>query len=170
MKVVQVSAPREPFELAERPVPEVAPNEVLLRVEACGICHGDALAKDGGFVGTQYPRVPGHEIVGRVVKRGENVDAWEVGARVGVGWHGGHCGKCTACRRGQFGACAEALTTGLSTDGGYAEFTTARADVAIALPDDVPAASLAPLLCAGNTTFSAILELTRYRGHLRTDA
>jgi D-arabinose 1-dehydrogenase-like Zn-dependent alcohol dehydrogenase len=158
MKAVQVSRPGGDFQIVDRPVPQPGLNEVLVQVEACGVCHGDALVKEGGFPGLTYPRVPGHEIVGRVTELGPGVHEWSVGARVGVGWHGGHCWRCSACRRGDFGACESALTTGLSTDGGYGEFTVVRSEVAVALPEDLPATVLAPLLCAGNVTFSALRD------------
>jgi len=158
MKAAQVSRPGGDFQIVDRPVPQPGLNEVLVQVEACGVCHGDALVKEGGFPGLTYPRVPGHEIVGRVTELGPGVHEWSVGARVGVGWHGGHCWRCSACRRGDFGACESALTTGLSTDGGYGEFTVVRSEVAVALPEDLPATVLAPLLCAGNVTFSALRD------------
>lgn len=156
MKAVQVRSPGAEFELVERPIPEPKQAEVLIRVEACGICHGDSAAKEGAFPGVSYPRVPGHEVVGRIYKLGSAVAAWTEGQRVGVGWHGGHCFDCHPCRRGEFGACDNSLTTGLSTDGGYAEYMIARAEVLHRLPDDVDPMQTAPLLCAGGTSLGAL--------------
>lgn len=156
MKAMLVRSPGGDFELVERPIPEPGAHEVLIKVEACGICHGDALAKEGGFPGLSYPRVPGHEVVGTIKKTGASVVAWKVGQRVGVGWHGGHCGFCGACRKGAFGACADSLTTGLSMDGGYAEYMIGRAEAMVGIPDELNAAQAAPLLCAGGTTLGAL--------------
>ena len=91
MKAIQVRSPGADFELVDKPIPDPREHEVLIKVEACGICHGDALAKEGGFPGLTYPRVPGHEVVGTIDKLGSAVTSWRVGQRVGVGWHGGHC-------------------------------------------------------------------------------
>lgn len=156
MKAVQVGAPGSAFELVERVIPEPKHEEVLIKVEACGICHGDSAAKEGHFPGVSYPRVPGHEVVGRIHKRGSSVSVWTEGQRVGVGWHGGHCFECHPCQRGEFGACDNSLTTGLSTDGGYAEYMIARAEVLHRLPDDIDPFQTAPLLCAGGTSLGAL--------------
>ncbi len=156
MKVVQVTAAGAPLELVERPVPDPAENEVLIKVEACGICHGDAVVTGGHFPGIRYPRVPGHEVVGTIEKTGRGVTGWKPGQRVGVGWHGGHCFTCAACRRGQFLACENALTTGITVDGGYAEHMVARAEALVHIPDAMPSVEGAPLLCAGRTTFGAL--------------
>jgi propanol-preferring alcohol dehydrogenase len=156
MKAVQVRAPGAEFELVSREVPEPRENEVLLQVDACGICHGDAVAKEGHFPGITYPRIPGHEVVGIIRKTGAAVSGWKTGQRVGVGWHGGHCFQCNACRRGEFWACENTLTTGLSSDGGYAEYMTARAEVLAAIPQELSSVEAAPLLCAGSTSFGAL--------------
>jgi len=156
MKAIQVRSPGADFELVHREIPEPKDHEVLIKVEACGICHGDALAKEGGFPGLSYPRVPGHEVVGTIEKIGPAVTTWKVGQRVGVGWHGGHCGYCAACRKGQFGACAQSLTTGLSMDGGYAEYMIGHAEAMVSIPDELGSVDAAPLLCAGATTFGAL--------------
>jgi len=156
MKAVQVSAPGGELQLVEREKPEPKENEVLIKVEACGICHGDAVVTAGHYPGIGYPRIPGHEVVGTVEKLGGRLDGWKVGQRVGVGWHGGHCFTCTACRRGQFLACENSVTTGISTDGGYAEYMTARAEALVHLPGTLPSVEVAPLLCAGRTTFGAL--------------
>lgn len=156
MKLMQIPKPHTDFELVERPIPEPSDNEVLIKVEACGICRGDVVAKEGTFPGLVYPRVPGHEVVGTIAKLGRGVARWKEGERVGVGWHGGHCLYCDACRRGEFGACETALTTGLSIDGGYAEYMIGRAEALQSVPKGIDAAKLAPLLCAGNVTFGAL--------------
>jgi D-arabinose 1-dehydrogenase-like Zn-dependent alcohol dehydrogenase len=156
MKAVQVRAPGAEFELVDREIPEPQVNEILLQIDACGICHGDAVAKEGHFPGIAYPRVPGHEVVGIIRKIGASVSGWKTDQRVGVGWHGGHCFHCRACRRGDFWACENTLTTGLSTDGGYAEYMTARSEVLVAIPDELSSVEAAPLLCAGSTSFGAL--------------
>jgi len=156
MRAIQVRAPGADFELVEREIPEPKAQEVLIRVEACGICHGDSLAKEGGFPGLTYPRVPGHEVVGTVHQLGSAVAGWKIGQRVGVGWHGGHCFACDPCRKGEFGACDNSLTTGLSTDGGYAEYMIARSEALHRIPDGLGPVEAAPLLCAGGTTLGAL--------------
>jgi propanol-preferring alcohol dehydrogenase len=156
MRAIQVSAPGADLELVKRDIPVPEENEVLIRVEACGICRGDALAKEGHWPGIKYPIIPGHEVVGVVEVLGSQVSDWKIGQRVGVGWHGGHCFRCSACRRGDFAACEHSLTTGLSTDGGYAEYMAARSEVLVSLPDRLSPAETAPLLCAGRTTFGAL--------------
>ena len=156
MKAVQVPAPGAAFELVNREIPEPRENEVLLQIDACGICHGDAVAKEGHFPGIVYPRVPGHEVVGVIRKTGASAAGWKVGQRVGVGWRAGHCFQCGACRRGEFWACENAMTTGISTDGGYAEYMTARAEVLVAIPEVLSSVEAAPLLCGGSTSFGAL--------------
>ena len=158
MRAVQVTAANGPFELVKRPLPEPASGEVRIKVQACGICHSDEVTKHGLFPGIQYPRVPGHEVVGVIDALGANVPArWAVGQRVGVGWNGGNCGYCDSCRRGNFFAC-ETFTeiTGLTRDGGYADYMTARASALALVPDELSAADAAPLMCAGVTTFNCL--------------
>ena len=156
MRAVQVSKANGPFELVERDVPEVAANQVRIKVEACGICHSDAFVKFGAFPGLQLPRIPGHEIAGRVDAVGGDVTSYKPGDRVGVGWHGGHCFKCNACRRGQFINCEKAQVTGISFDGGYAEFVVVPEPAVARMPEGLDAAEAAPLLCAGITTYNAL--------------
>lgn len=156
MKAVQVTNPGGNLELVERPIPEPARNQVRIKVEACGICHSDAMVKEGQWPGIQYPRVPGHEIAGRIDAVGADVTNWKPGQRVGVGWHGGHCFTCAACRRGDFILCQNEKITGVSYDGGYAEYIVVPAEAVAAIPDDLPAAEAAPLLCAGITVFNAL--------------
>ena len=156
MKVVQVPRAGGNLELVERNIPDPGRGQVRIEVEACGICHSDALVKEGHWPGIQYPRVPGHEIAGRVDAVGADVSNWTPGQRVGVGWHGGHCFVCNACRRGDFINCAKEKITGISHDGGYAEYVIAQAEAVAAIPDDLAAADAAPLLCAGITVFNAL--------------
>ena len=156
MKAVQVSKPGGNFELVERNIPEPTRGQVRIKVEACGICHSDALVKDGHWPGLQYPRIPGHEIAGRIDAVGEGVTQWKAGQRVGVGWHGGHCFICDPCRRGDFVLCKNEKITALSHDGGYAEYMISPAEAVAAMPDDLPADEAAPLLCAGITVFNAL--------------
>ena len=154
------------FEMVEREVPDPGPNEVRVAVEACGICHSDAFVKEGTFPGVSYPRVPGHEIAGRIDAVGDDVSAWEAGERVGAGWHGGHCFTCEPCRRGQFLQCENAEVTGLTFDGGYAEYATVPAEALAAIPDDLDAVDAAPLLCAGVTTYNALRNSDAQPGDL----
>ena len=156
MKAVQVGKPGGNFELVERDIPEPGRNQVRIKVEACGICHSDALVKEGLWPGIQYPRVPGHEIAGRVDAVGADVTNWKPGQRVGVGWHGGHDFTCNACRRGDFINCKNEKITGISHDGGYQECMIAPAEAVAAIPEELAAAEAAPLLCAGITVFNAL--------------
>jgi D-arabinose 1-dehydrogenase-like Zn-dependent alcohol dehydrogenase len=112
--------------------------------------------KEGHFPGIQYPRVPGHEIAGRIDAIGADVTLWKSGQRVGVGWHGGHCFQCDACRRGDFILCQFEKVTAITFDGGYAEYMVAPAEAVAAIPDDLPADQAAPLLCAGITVFNSL--------------
>src|ERR1700720_4578703 len=156
MKAVQVSKPGGDFEIVERNIPVPARNQVRIKVEACGICHSDALVKEGYWPGIQYPRVPGHEIAGRIDAVGADVTNWKPGQRVGVGWHGGHDFTCDACRRGDFINCQNEKITAISHDGGYQEYMVSPAEAVAAIPDELPAAEAAPLLCAGITVFNAL--------------
>jgi len=156
MRAVQVSHANGPFELVEREVPNPGDREVRVKVQACGICHSDSFTKLGAFPGIQFPRIPGHEIVGIVDAIGAQVPDWKPGQRVGVGWHGGHCGHCEACRRGDFISCASGKIPGISYDGGYAEFMIAPFEALASVPPELEAAHAAPLLCAGITTFNAL--------------
>ncbi len=166
MKAVQVEKPGGNFELVERNIPEPGRNQVRIKVEACGICHSDALVKEGLWPGVQYPRVPGHEIAGRIDAVGEDVTNWKPGQRAGVGWHGGHDFTCNACRRGDFINCQNEKITGISHDGGYQEYMVAPAEAVAAIPDDLSAADAAPLLCAGITVFNALRHSGAHPGDL----
>ncbi|MGD0508735.1 MAG: alcohol dehydrogenase [Terriglobales bacterium] len=156
MKAVQVVKPGGNFELVERNISDPSRTQVRIKVEACGICHSDALVKEGYWPGIQYPRVPGHEIAGRIDAVGADVTNWKPGQRVGVGWHGGHDFTCAYCRRGDFINCQNEKITGISYDGGYQEYMVAPAEAVAAIPDDLSAADAAPLLCAGITVFNAL--------------
>jgi D-arabinose 1-dehydrogenase-like Zn-dependent alcohol dehydrogenase len=156
MKAVQISKPGGNFELVDRPTPEPGRGQVRIKVEACGICQGDTLVKEGHWPGLQYPRVPGHEIAGRIDAIGADVTEWKPGQRVGVGWHGGHCFTCDPCRRGDFINCQFAKVTAITFDGGYAEYVVVPADAVALIPEDLPADEAAPLLCAGLTVFNAL--------------
>jgi D-arabinose 1-dehydrogenase-like Zn-dependent alcohol dehydrogenase len=157
MKVAQIRMPGGNWEIVDRPVPEPDAGQVRIKVEACGVCHSDALVKEGQWPGLQYPRVPGHEVVGVVDAAGAGVSQWKLGQRVGVGWHGGHCGYCDSCRNGDFFACTVALQiTGISFDGGYAEYMIAPAIALARVPGELSAVEAAPLMCAGITTYNAL--------------
>ncbi len=156
MRVLQVSHPHGPLELVERPVPEPGPGEVRLKVQACGICHSDALTKEGTFPGLQYPRVPGHEVAGVIEAVGPGVTAWKAGQRAGVGWYGGHCGSCDSCRRGDFITCRNGRIAGVTYDGGYADYMIAPVEALALIPDELSPVEAAPLMCAGITTFNAL--------------
>jgi D-arabinose 1-dehydrogenase-like Zn-dependent alcohol dehydrogenase len=156
MRVVQISRPDGPFEMVERQMPEPGAGAIRIRVQACGICHSDSLTKQGHYPGIQYPRVPGHEVAGVIDAVGAGTDGWQVGQRVGVGWNGGYCGHCDPCRRGEFFACVTHQVTGVTYDGGYAEYMIAPASAVARMPALLPAIEAAPLMCAGVTTFNAL--------------
>jgi len=156
MKAVQMSKPKGEWEVVERDIPKLEPGTIRIKVEACGICHSDMFVKEGVWPGLQYPRVPGHEVAGRVDAIGPNVVQWKVGQRVGVGWHGGHCGHCEFCLRGDFIMCRFEQVSGFTADGGWAEYMVAREEAVAALPDELPSDEAAPMLCAGITTFNSL--------------
>ncbi len=156
MRAVQVPRPNGPLEIVERPIPEPGSGSLRIKVQACGICHSDSITKEGLFPGMQYPRVPGHEVAGIVDAVGPGVAGWNPGQRVGVGWHGGYCGHCDPCRRGDFFACQTGQVTGVTFDGGYADYLIAPASAVALVPSELPAVDAAPLMCAGITTFNAL--------------
>jgi D-arabinose 1-dehydrogenase-like Zn-dependent alcohol dehydrogenase len=156
MRVMQVTEPNAPFELVEREIPESGAGKVRIKVEACGICHSDSLTKEGTYPGLTYPRVPGHEVAGIIDAVGAGVVGWTEGQRVGVGWHGGYCGHCDACRRGDFFACQLRQITGITYDGGYADYMVAHQSALALLPDELSAIEAGPLVCAGVTTFNSL--------------
>src|SRR5215469_16045464 len=154
-RAVQVSKPGR-LDVVERELTAPPPGKVRIRVEACGVCHSDSATVDGIFPGVTYPRVPGHEAVGRIDALGDGVQGWAVGQRVGVGFLGGSCGYCEFCRNGDLVHCRNQEYTGIHRDGGYAEVMTAKASGLVSVPDDLSSVDAAPLLCAGLTTFSAL--------------
>jgi len=156
MRAVQVNSANGPFELVERDIPVPQARHVRIKVQACGVCHSDSFTKLGAFPGIQYPRVPGHEVVGIVDAVGADVPGWKPDQRVGVGWHGGHCGHCRSCRRGDFITCVNGQIPGISYDGGYADYMIAPFEALASVPDELAAEDAAPLLCAGITTFNAL--------------
>jgi D-arabinose 1-dehydrogenase-like Zn-dependent alcohol dehydrogenase len=157
MRVAQVPSGKAPFEIVEREVPEPGPGMVRVKVQASGICHSDSLTKEGLWPGIQYPRVPGHEVAGVVDALGPGVAGLAPGARVGLGWHGGHCGYCASCRRGDFLMCQVApQIPGISYDGGHADFVVAPAVALARIPDGLSATDAGPLMCAGITTFNSL--------------
>jgi D-arabinose 1-dehydrogenase-like Zn-dependent alcohol dehydrogenase len=156
MKVAQIPAPGADFQIVECEIPDPGAGHVRIKVQACGVCHSDVLTKEGLWPGIQYPRVPGHEVVGIIDQVGAGVSEWKEGQRVGVGWHGGHDGTCTACRRGDFGNCVNMKIPGISYDGGYQQFMVAPVEALVAIPESLSDGEAAPLLCAGITTFNAL--------------
>jgi len=157
MRIAVVPRPKAPFEMIERVIPEPPAGSVRVRVEACGVCHSDSVTKEGLFPGIEYPRAPGHEIAGVVDAIGANVAGWKQGERVGIGWHGGHCGYCDSCRRGDFVTCQVApQIPGISYDGGYADYAIAPAAALARIPEKLSAVEAAPLMCAGVTTFNSL--------------
>jgi D-arabinose 1-dehydrogenase-like Zn-dependent alcohol dehydrogenase len=157
MRVVQVNRPNGPFEIVEREIPEPGAGSVRIKIKACGICHSDSLTKEGTWPGIQYPRVPGHEIAGVIDAAGAGVAGWTKGQHVGVGWHGGHCGYCDSCRRGDFVTCQIApQIPGIAYDGGYAEYMIAPAGALALIPEGLSAVDAGPLMCAGVTTFNSL--------------
>lgn len=165
-KAMQVTRPGA-LELVERETPMPGAGEVLIQVEACGICGADAGAIEGREAGLQFPRVPGHEVVGRIAAIGAGTSSfWKVGQRVGVGRLGGHCGECEQCRRGNFQLCKNQPVVGSSQDGGYAEMMIARSTGLVSIPDELSSEAAAPLLCAGIATFNALKKSGAQAGDL----
>src|SRR6202030_3883360 len=154
-KAVEVSAPGV-LRVVERQVSEPGAGQVRIRVEACGICHTDAATITGVYPGLKLPRVPGHEVVGRIEALGSGVSRWRVGQRVGVGLIAGEDGVCEPCRRGDTVNCQNPVTSGVTVDGGYAEVMIAEARGIASIPDELSSADAAPLLCAGITTYNAL--------------
>ena len=157
MRAAQVVSAKGPYQIVEREIPEPGAGQVRIRVQASGVCHSDAVTKEGFFPGIEYPRVPGHEVAGIIDAIGNGVAGWKVGDRAGVGWHGGHCGHCDPCRRGDFLVCqVAALIPGVSYDGGHADYMVAPAVALARIPEGLSAADAAPLMCAGVTTFNSL--------------
>src|SRR6266702_1389549 len=164
-KAVQATQPGK-LKVVERAIIEPVFVQVRIRVEACGFCHSDALTVEGGFPGLTFPRVPGHEVIGKIEAIGPGVQGWKGGQRVGVGFMGGHCGHCENCRRGDFVNCQNQPISGVHSDGGYAEMMIAQASGLAAIPDDLLPTEAAPLLCAGLTTFNALRNSKARPGEL----
>jgi D-arabinose 1-dehydrogenase-like Zn-dependent alcohol dehydrogenase len=157
MRAVQVTQAKGPFELVEREIPQPGPRQVRIKVHACGVCHSDSITKEGVLPGIKYPCVPGHEVAGVIDAIGEGVKGWKPGQRVGVGWYGGHCGYCNSCRRGDFITCQiDPKYSGISYDGGYAEYMVAPASVLALIPDSLSFVEAGPLMCAGITTYNSL--------------
>jgi D-arabinose 1-dehydrogenase-like Zn-dependent alcohol dehydrogenase len=165
MKAAQVTGAGTGLEIVEREIPEPGPGQVRVKVQACGVCHSDALVVEGSWPGIPYPRVPGHEVAGVVDALGSGVTEWSEGQRVGVGWHGGHDGTCRECRRGDFRNCRNRKIPGISYDGGYQQYMVAPAASLVSIPDTLSDIDAAPLLCAGITTYDAL----RHAGALPGD-
>jgi 2-desacetyl-2-hydroxyethyl bacteriochlorophyllide A dehydrogenase len=164
-KAIEVGAPSS-LRIVERPIPQPGEGQVLIRVEACGICHTDSLTVEGQFPGLTFPRVPGHEVAGRIEEVGARVSQWRVDQRVGVGFFGGQDGHCEPCHRGDFINCQRLTISGITVDGGYAEMMIAEANAVVSLPDSLNAVDAAPLLCAGVTTYNALRNAPLRSGDL----
>jgi len=144
----------QPLRLAEIPVPQPGPGQVLLRVYACGVCRTDLHIFDGELSQPRLPLILGHEIIGTVVQAGAGADAFPIGQRVGVPWLGWTDGNCRYCQRGQENLCTQAKFTGYNLDGGYVEYTVADQRYCYPLPEGYPDLQAAPLLCAGLIGYS----------------
>ena len=155
-RAMQVSAAGGAFQFVEKQFPDPGPGHVRIRVQACGVCHSDSLTKLGLFPASNIPRIPGHEVAGVLDAIGPDVPLFKVGQRVGLGWHGGHCNYCMPCRRGDFMLCENGLISGISFDGGYADYVIAPANAIALVPDELSDVDAAPLLCAGITTYNAL--------------
>jgi propanol-preferring alcohol dehydrogenase len=154
-KAVEVHEPGK-LRVVERQITEPGARQVRIRVEACGICHTDAATVMGIYPSLTLPRVPGHEVVGRIEALGSGVSKWKIGQRVGVGLIAGEDGVCESCRRGDIVNCQNPVTSGVTVDGGYAEVMIAEARALSSVPDELTSAEAAPLLCAGITTYNAL--------------
>jgi alcohol dehydrogenase len=156
MRAARIPAAGEPIEIVEVERPEPGPGQVRIAVEACGICHTDAIFASGHFPGITFPLVAGHEIAGRIDAIGEGVAIWKTGDRVAVGWFGGHCSCCDPCRAGDFISCTSLQVPGLSYSGGWADAVVVPSNALARIPDGLTAAEAAPLGCAGVTTFQGL--------------
>src|SRR5262250_1586910 len=163
-RAIQVTKPGK-FATVMKPLVDPGPGQVRIRVEACGVCHSDSGTVDGLFP-IDWPRVPGHEAVGRIDALGSGVQGWTVGQRVGVGFLSGSCGYCEFCRNGDLVNCRNQEYTGIHHDGGYAEVMLAKASALVSIPDDLLSVDAAPLLCAGLTTFGALRNAPAKAGDL----
>ena len=166
MKVAQILNGGAGFQIVDREIPEPGSGQVRIKVQACGVCHGDALTVEGSWPGIQYPRVPGHEMAGVIDKLGGGVSAWAKGQRVGVGWHGGQDNTCRECRRGDFRNCQNLKIAGISYDGGYQQYMISPVEALVAIPEGLSDVDAAPLLCAGITTYNALRHSGAFPGDL----
>ena len=166
MKVAQIARPGSDFQIVEREIPEPGAGHVRIKIQACGVCHSDQFTKEGLWPGIEYPRVPGHEVIGILDEVGVGVSGWQKGQRVGVGWHGGHDGTCLSCRRGDFRNCRNRKVPGVSYDGGYQQYMVAPVESLSAVPEGLSDVEAAPLLCAGVTTFGALRNSGALPGEL----
>ncbi len=167
MRAMVVPSPGAKLRMEERDLPQPGPHEVRVRVQACGVCHSDSLTVQGHMPGLKYPRIPGHEVIGVLESSGPDVQGWQSGTRVGVGWFSGACGYCTQCRHGDEFACENIQgATGVSRDGGYATHMLVHVSALARVPDELDAVASAPLLCAGITTFNALRHCGARAGDL----
>jgi D-arabinose 1-dehydrogenase-like Zn-dependent alcohol dehydrogenase len=166
MTVVQIPRAGGAFEVVKRELPALGSNQVRIKVQACGVCHSDVFVKEGHWPGLEYPRVTGHEVAGIIDEVGLGVTPWKKGQRVGVGWHGAHCGHCVPCRRGDFICCVNLRITGFQDDGGYAQYMIASKDVLALIPEALTPVEAAPILCAGITTFNSLRHSDANAGDL----
>lgn len=156
MKAIQVTKVGGELKLVDLAIPNPPAGWVRIQVRACGVCHSDSMLMTGAMAASAYPRVPGHEVAGVIDALGEGVSAWKIGQPVGVGWYGGHCGECVACRRGSFINCRFGKISGFTSDGGYAEYMVTPAQALALIPDGLAFEDAGPLMCAGVTTYNAL--------------
>jgi D-arabinose 1-dehydrogenase-like Zn-dependent alcohol dehydrogenase len=156
MKAVRVEQAKGAFKIFDEKLPEPSRGQARIKVQACGVCHSDSITKDASFPGIEFPRSPGHEVAGVIDSLGEDSGDWKIGDRVGVGWHGGHCGRCDSCRRGDFVTCRYLKIPGVTYDGGYAQYMIAPIEAIARIPNELRPEEAAPLMCAGVTTFNAL--------------
>ncbi len=166
MKAIAIGAAGADFRLADAAIRDPGPTEVRIKVAACGICHSDSFVKEGKWPNLKYPRIPGHEVAGVIDAVGRDVQGWAPGDRVGVGWHGYHCGYCNQCRSGDFVTCENQRITGFDFDGGYAQYMVASTTALARIPDKLTFAEAAPLMCAGVTTFNSLRHTEAKPGDL----
>jgi len=165
-RAVVIEKPGAPWSIKEVPVNEPQSGEVLVKVDACGVCHSDSFLQKGAFGPDVFPRIPGHEVIGTVVAVGPGEKKWKIGDKVGGAWHGGHDGTCKACNRGVYQMCDNGVVNGVSRDGGYAEYCTLRTEAAVRIPKEADPAEYAPLLCAGVTVFNGIRKMGIVQGDI----
>lgn len=149
MHAMVLEEPGQPLQYRELPVPEPGSGQILIKVHACGVCRTDLHVVDGELPEPKLPIIPGHEIVGSVVRKGAGVESFHDGERIGVPWMGFTCGECRFCRNGKENLCDRPLFTGYTIDGGYAEYTVADRRYCFSLPESYNDTDVAPLLCAG---------------------